>query len=155
MSTLAWILALTAQSPYADYIGDPSPPRGATGATRTENGARARSGLLAAPSSRLTSTEPAPLPASPPPPSPRREAGRRVSDAPAPVKQWYSLTSHPGYEGFGAMNSRGQVVVEWHRRVGSSVLAPGPAPDVVVPVLGAPSCPNGQCPACSDRYRPR
>ena len=145
MSSLVCVLTLIGPTAYGDYISDPRPlcrPNMEPGKSKPR---------LAAPgSSRVTSSEPAPLPVSPPPSSPRREAGRRVSDAErTPVKAWYVLTSHPGYEGFGARNARGEVVVEWHRRIGTNVLEPGPVPDAA-----APSCSNGQCPAPS-YYVPR
>jgi hypothetical protein len=77
---------------------------------------------------------------------------RAVRPAPAPFgpagppKTWYALTSHPGYEGFGALNARGEVVVEWHRRAGSSAVVRGPAPD---------ACPNGLCPIRPAANTPR
>ncbi|MDR3639510.1 MAG: hypothetical protein P4L84_37260 [Isosphaeraceae bacterium] len=132
MITIVFGLLLTSQLPYGDYIGDPEPRRAAN-----------RDAAEPSP-------KPAPLPAPPPSPSPRREAGRRVSPGELGAKQWYALTSHPGYEGYGARNERGEVVVEWHRRVGANELVPGPAPALP---FGAPSCPNGQCAAPTYTYR--
>jgi hypothetical protein len=49
----------------------------------------------------------------------------------APVKTWHTLSSHPGYLGYGALNARGEVVVEFHCRAGSTEVVAGPAPSVV------------------------
>ena len=131
----ALLIAIASQLPYADYIGDPVPPR------RTARGAAE------------PFPKPAPLPAPPPSLSLAREAGRRVSDGenraqvPPAGTQWYSLTTHPGYEGYGALNARGEVVVEWHRRAGSSDIRPGRVPDAAHAVTAIPSCANGQCAA--------
>lgn len=58
---------------------------------------------------------------------------------PSPVKGWYQLTNEPGTWGFGALNERGEVVVEQRRFVASR------AP-VVIQRFPVPACPNGQCP---------
>jgi hypothetical protein len=129
------VLLTAAQPPYGDYIGDPARPAAPRGAAAEP------------------SPKPAPLPAPPPPPVTAREAGRRVPGAAPPAgKRWYALTSHPGFEGYGALNARGEVVVEWHRRAGAREAVAGPAPGVRGAAPSAPACANGQCPAQAYPY---
>lgn len=42
--------------------------------------------------------------------------------APVPIgkKTWYRLTTNPGWYGFGVLDDRGRVVVEWYWRAGMS-----------------------------------
>lgn len=55
---------------------------------------------------------------------------------PAPVKSWHALSSHPGYLGYGALNARGEVVTEFHCRLGTSAVIAGPAPSEPCGVSG-------------------
>jgi hypothetical protein len=55
---------------------------------------------------------------------------RVVSPKPAsPAKRWYQLTNEPGVLGYGALNSRGDVIVEQRRRMAAPV----------------PGCVGGRC----------
>jgi hypothetical protein len=69
--------------------------------------------------------------------TPARES---AVDGVAPTKGWYRLTNEPGTIGYGALNPRGEVVVEIRRAVVTPVPIGAPAPRPT-------SCgPNG-CPA--------
>jgi hypothetical protein len=60
----------------------------------------------------------------------------------APTKGWYRLTNEPGTIGYGALNERGEVVVEIRRAVVTPVSIGGPAPRLTA--CGPNGCPAPQ-----------
>ena len=82
--------------------------------------------------------------------------------ASADDRQWWALTTHPGYYGFGRKNAAGAVVSEFHRFGEYGEIRPGPAPDSAQPrqpaAFASPpaaqgGCAGGQCGAAGFYYQ--
>jgi hypothetical protein len=84
------------------------------------------------------------------------ETGCKCRSAKVPVKLaavkatapkgWYTLTNYPGWQGYGALNAAGQVVVEQRRAI--PVAAPQPALRYFYPQFQLPAssgCAGGNC----------
>src|SRR5690348_3533182 len=47
-------------------------------------------------------------------------------------RQWFPLSSHPGYYGYGRLNAAGELVVEWHCYGRGGQVTRGPVPELFV-----------------------